>query len=251
MRRTISSVWMAAVRQIVWKLLLIILVMAAVELGLLWNNLRQPGSSFDYSHYAGAGYGAWLDAAKWYWIFSAAFLLLTVALALQGADMQGGKLMYTLRRLPISEAAITTQWALVHIASFVIFWMAQLAVVLIGWKIYDSSLYGLAEAPALEMFVEFYLDGFLHGLLPLGCISGWVRQILWVLCMGTGTAWFGLQQRRGTIAFGPAVAAIVGVVTFRANVRFGEEQDVLASIVFGLMLIYNVGRTWRRAYEED
>lgn len=249
MRRTISSVWMAAARQIIWKLLAIIGIMAAVELGLLWFVLYHPGT-IHFSCFAGDGCGMWMDAAKWYWIFSAAFLLLTVVLARQGCNSRG-KLQYTLRRLPVSEAAITTHWSLVHLGSYVVLWMAQLAVVLIGWWVYRGSSHSLTEGSWLELFVEFHLDGFLHGLLPIGCFACWIRQILWILCMGTGTAWFGFQQRRGKVAFGLPNAAVIGVMTFRSNVRTGEDLAVFVTLVYLLMVLNNVVRIWRMPDEED
>ena len=252
MRRTIGSVWMAAARQIVWKLLLIVVIMAALELGLLWYLTRQQAVSFSTGYYVGSGFGAWLDKAGGYPVFSAAFLLLTAALMLQGCDTQGGKLRYTLQRMPVSEASSTAHWALVHISAYIVLWMAQLAVAVIGWNIYNHSLHhAMAEASALELFVEFHLDGFLHSLLPMGCIACWVRQIAWILCMGTGTAWFGVQQRRGKIAIGPAIAAILGIVTFRNHVKTNEEMAELSSLVFIAMLIYNAVQIWRRNYEED
>ena len=242
--KTVLAVWMAAARQLVWKVLAIAAAMAALELGFfarLMGKLVQGTVVY-------AGFGNWLDAAACFYLFAAAFAVLTVFLLLQGSDRQG-KLGYTLRRLPISESAITLLWAVLHIACYVILWAVQLAVVQVCWRMYTSSI--PAKEQLLELFVEFYLDGFLHGLLPMEHVAVWLRQIFWILCMGTGTAWHGMQQRAGKMAIGPVVAEVVGLVTFRGSLRSGAEMAAVTAVAFGIMFIYNVGQIWRRAYEKE
>jgi hypothetical protein len=103
----------------------------------------------------------------------------------------------------------------------------------------------------LELFVEFYLDEFLHGLLPMEHIVVWLQQILWILCMGTGTAWYGMQQRTGKMAIGPVFAEIVGLLTFRSSLQSGYELAGIMAAIYTLMLACNLGRIWRRAYEKE
>jgi len=248
--KTVVAVWMAAARQIVWKLLLIAAAMAAVEIGLFYRVAGRMAAAVRVDSTVVYGFGAWMDRAWGYEVFVAAFALLTVVLMLQGCDYHGGKLRYTLQRLPLHESTITLLWAALHIACYVILWAVQLAVVFVCWQLYTQNVYG-GSAQLLELFIECYLDGFLHGLLPLEHIVVWLRQSLWLLCMGAGTAWYGMQQRRGKYAIGTTFALLVGLWTFGGDVRTANDMAGLMAVLFGAMSVYYIGRIWRRAYEKE
>ena len=246
--KTVMAVWMAAARQLLWKVLAIAAAMAVMEIGLFYRLVQREAVHIPDGMILNNGFGDWMDNAAAFPVFAAAFAILTVFLLLQGSDHRG-KLGYTFRRLPISESAITLLWAAVHVTCYVVLWAVQLAVVLVCWRLYMMFIPG--EAQLLELFVEFYLDEFLHGLLPMEHIVVWLQQILWILCMGTGTAWYGMQQRAGKMAVGPVLAEIVGLLTFRSSLRYGYELAGIMAAIYALMLACNLGRICRRAYEKE
>lgn len=248
--KTAIAVWMAAARQIVWKLILIAAALAAVEIGLFYRVAGRMAAAIRVDGYVSDSFGVWLDRARGYEVFVVAFALVTAVLMLQGCDYHGGKLRYTLQRLPLSETAVTLLWAALHIVCYLILWAVQLAVVAVCWRMYTQTAYG-GNGQLLELFVECYLDDFLHGLLPLEHVAVWLRQSLWILCMGTGTAWFGMQQRRGKHAFGTTFALLVGLWTFGGDVRTASDMAGLMAVLFGMMAVYFIGRIWRRAYEKE
>lgn len=245
--KVVYSVWQAAARQVVWKLLVILLVMAAVELGLFWYLAENPALwEFTAGAGQGPGFGAWLDKAGVFWAFFVSVFCLAGVLIHQGSDYSGGRLRYTLQRLPLGEKAVTGLWAVFHGACFVVLWAAQTVVVLLCWRMYCRSWE--VAAPALELFVECYLDGFLHGLFPLGEAVRWVRQLLWLLVMSVGTAYFGFRQRRGKTSVGPMAAVTAGLATFRVNLSYGTEWDYIMSGLFGIMLLYFI---WQIGWGDD
>lgn len=247
-----KSVWavcMAAARQTVWKLLTIVTAMAAVEIGLFYRLVRQRAPLLDDVIAFGETFTDWIQRTGMLYLFCGAFVLLTAVLLLQGCDYHGGRLGYTLRRLPIGEAAITLLWAAMHVICYAILWAVQVAVIWVCWQIFTRS--GFGSGQLMDLFILFYLDDFLHGLLPLAHVVVWVRQFLWVLSMGLGTAWFGLWQRRGKTAIGPAFALVAGLVTFHSGLRGGDELADLTAALFGVMTVYYLGQIWRRAYETE
>ena len=240
--KSIASVGMAAARQIVWRLLAILALLAAVELGLAAGSFANGAGQAERVRF-----GTCLQQAGVWYVFGAALLALTAVLCIQGSDFAGGRLRYTLRRLPMGEARVSLLWSLVHVGAYVVLWAFQVLVVLVCWRLYCRAN-GVAT-PGFEFFVECYLDGFLHSLLPLASWSRWIRNGLWFLALGCSTVVFGYRQRRGTIWPLPAVAAVLGWLFFTQGIT-GSGTDLALSLVYVGLLAYCVYRVgW--TYEEE
>ena len=236
--RRIMAVAMVAVRQVIWKLLLILAGMVSVELILFYR--------LEMSNTVDIEFGRYLKLAFFpnvYWI---AVLLIFVFQVLQGMDSHG-KLTYTLRRLPMGEQAVTTIWALVHMMTYWILWAVQVAVVLICWRSY--SAHSEIGPQALELFTQFYRDPFLHGLLPLENYWRALVNFLFVLTLGVSAAFSGFCVRIRK-------KNVLGVMSFSLliNRMSSDYRDdvinvfliVICLVVTGLMLI----GIWRCDYEK-
>lgn len=238
--KRVCSVWMVAVRQILWKLLAVMTVMAAAELVLFRRTMP------------GLGFGSWLEASGAPLVFGLAFVAVTVILALQGCDFSGGRLRYTLQRLPLSEPGITTLWAMVHVGAYVLLWAVQIAVMLVCWSWYIKDQTG-HTAPQMELLVACYGEGryhFLHGLFPLANGLRWLKTVTGILCLSVGTAHFGFRQRNGKLAFSLAVVAGLHWLTFRLPISDGSV-DVMMVLVYLAFLTAYVVQLWRWDHEAD
>lgn len=237
--KRVSAVWMAAARTVVWKLLLILLLMATVEVG-LFRRALQAGAP----EYRG-GFAYFIEEGHLWPPFGFGLAFLCVALCLQGCQFSG-KPVYTLQRLPLSEETVTLLWAVVHVGCLVILWAWQLVVVWGLWLLYNR--FGPSSGQTLELFVNAYESPTLHGLLPLGDASRHVRNIFWVLGLGFQTAAFGYFQRRGRVRVEGIVLLAVGTSFFRTGVAAGDT-DVALSLLSLCMAAVTGCRVWRETHE--
>ena len=236
--RRVLAVAMVAVRQMIWKLLLILAGVVSVELILFYRLAVNDMMENEFGRY--------LDIAFFPNVYWVAVLLIFVFQVLQGMDSHG-KLTYTLRRLPMGEQAVTTIWALVHMMTYWILWAVQLAVVLICWRSY--SVHCEIGPRALELFTQFYRDPFLHGLLPLENYGRSIVNILFVVTLGVSAAFSGFCDRNRKKNVLPVISFSLLINRMSSDYRddvINVFLIVICLVVTGLMII----GIWRCDYEK-
>ena len=159
------------------------------------------------------------------------FVPLCVLLANSGNGSGGSRSVYTLRRLSVTELAATGWWAVYNSLVCLVFWLWEALTVL------GLCLFYVHRAPEelvgpQTAFLACYEVNFLHKLIPLGDISGWVRN--GVLVFGLGIclaccAYHGRHEGRGIAIWFMAIAALAG---FFGN---GNGVDVMLT-VWGVVL---------------
>lgn len=232
--KRISAVWMAAARVVVWKLLLIVILMAGAETVLFRRTYQ-------------GGFGHFLEESRLWTVFFLAMAALCVVLCLQGCQFSG-KPVYTLQRLPLSEKTVTRLWAAVHVGCLTVLWACQLGIVWGLWMCYNR--FGPSSGQNLELFVHFYGNSFLHGLLPLADMTRHVRNVLWVLVLGFETAAFGYFQRRGRFRVEVCFLLAVGSGFFCTGMGETAADVWLSLLSLGLAALtcYSV---WGESHEKD
>jgi len=229
---------MAASRQLIWKLLLIVILMTAAELALF------SGVNTGYE----VNFGDELQLAHLPKLFALAVAVMALFIVLQGGQFGAGKTGYTLRRLPMGEWSITILWALIYLASFVVIWAVQLTLVFVCWRLYCGV--NAMPAPDLELFVEFYAEPFLHSLLPLADVTRWLRMIFWLPSLSFSLAAFGFCHRRGKFRLEPLVLLAVGLGMMSSQMG-STGVDVALMILSVVLAGSSAYGMWRIAYEED
>lgn len=192
--KRIFSVWMAAARNLWWKLLLILLILSAAEIGLYQYTVTCYWDPDKSLMYVPQSFSSIVEGAKLSLVFFAALLALTACCCLQGSRFSG-KNIYTLQRLPLPEWQITLHWALVHLACFVILWAVQVVLIFVLWRFYAAEC--SPASPGLDLLVSIYTTPLFHGMLPLADSTRWVYLITYWFCMAFLTATFAFFQRRG------------------------------------------------------
>lgn len=230
--RTMCAVGMAAARQIVWKLLALAALLAGLELALAWRWLPNGG---DFSEM--------LTQARFSFLFRCASGLLFAILAWQGMDARG-QLGYTLRRLPLSEPAVTTVWAVLHTLCHMVLWAVQILVILILWRMWPGA------NSILALFVTSYRDGFLHGLLPMQDVSRGVYAVLQWMALGAASAYGGSLQREGRRSALPLICLAVSMGCFPANYA-NEGLEIILLVAQGLLLAAMIFGIWRREWNGE
>lgn len=249
MMKRIVTVWMAALKNLWWKLLLILAAMSAAEIGLYhWSVrdlcLRYPAA--DYPDYQWWSFHGFAQNGKLHLIFLAAVLILAVLCCLQGCRFSGKN--YTLQRLPVAEWQVTVLWGLAHLTCFIILWAVQVVLIFVLWSFYVARFQ--PAAPGLDLLVSIYRCGLFHAVLPLADVARWVYLLTYLLCMSWLTASFGFFQRRGRFRIGLLVllgcyfTLTVEMGNAGSNIIFTLICLIVAAIdVFGMWGVYHEAQT--------
>ncbi len=226
------SILMLMSRSTIYKLLGMLLIMAAVEGTLFYFTLGKMMATEI------VGLELVLQQSRISWICALSFLLVTVLLCLTGCEF-GGRQGYTLRRLSVSQRSVFLWQAFYNICCFFLFWAVQLFIVLALCRLYMERI----DPPAISnqtVFLAFYRNDFLHSLLPLADISRYVRNLFLVLGLGIASAYFPIRQRRGGTGVGIIVLSAVTLFFFSHSMgSLGNDILVIVfSIVTATMALY-------------
>ena len=222
-----SSVCMLLLRGVIWKELGILAGMAAVE-GFLFYRV------FQRARVAGSmSLELLVEQSNITWIFALASLLLTVFLCRNNCNY-GSRQGYTLWRLSITEKQVFLwQWACAA-ACYLLLWAVQvLTAVLLGicyMKYADPAITG-----SQTLFLAFYRNDFLHSLLPLEFIGGWIGNFCLAAGLGIAAAHFSYRQRRGKQGLEIIALYCTGLVFFLH--ALGNFVYVMFTILLSLIVI--------------
>ncbi|MEA5012087.1 MAG: hypothetical protein VB100_10260 [Angelakisella sp.] len=209
------SVFELMARSTIYRILILLVAMAAVEGALFWFAVQK---------------NYWLEEtfnqSRVSWAYAAFFVLLTATIAMTGCE-HGAKTGYTLRRLQISEMSVFLCQATYNIFCYFIFWTSQVFIVYGLFHFYTAT----ADASSLgaqSLFLAFYRNDFLHSLLPLDEVSRYVRNGILILCLGITSAYFPVCQRAGK-AGKELIVLVCVVLLFFASSMGGLANDVFLS----------------------
>ena len=216
---------MTAVRPLLWKVILLLVLTAAVQLFLGYRAAATfPGNTVESFSY-------FLSQSHTGLVAMAGLLVLLVILALQGCQFSGHWVSGTLQRLPTGEGTITVVYGLTHLGFLVLYWAVEVFVMVALYCFYGKSL-------GFPLVVAAYTTPFFHSLLPL---SDWLRlllSVLWVLALASCTASFCFFQRRGSFQISPLLVTAAGLYSFSVSGNVGVE--VLFSVVFLFFISWQV-----------
>lgn len=216
---------MTAVRPLLWKVILLLVLTAAVQLFLGYRAAATfPGNTVE-------SFSQFLSRCHTGLVAMAGLLVLLVILALQGCQFSGHWVSGTLQRLPTGEGTITVVYGLTHLGFLVLYWAVEVFVMVALYCFYGKSL-------GFPLVVAAYTTPFFHSLLPL---SDWLRlllSVLWALALASCTASFGFFQRRGSFQISPLLVTAAGLYSFSVSGNVGVE--VLFSVVFLFFISWQV-----------
>lgn len=194
------SVFMLMARSTVYKIIVLLAVMAAVEGGLFWLALsRGPTSS-------GFSLERVVQDGRMVWVFGICFLLLTVLLSRACRRISGS---YTALRLSVSGGWVAFWQSVYNVLCYLLFWAVQILIAVVLCRLYT------ARAPAeyvtgQTVFLAFYRSKFLHSLLPFEDAVFWVRNLVMALALGVCAARRPGRADRGIWGHIVLIAVVVG-----------------------------------------
>lgn len=230
-----TSVMALAVRALLGKVLAVTAATAAIQLA-IFRLIPEQSSDLDFFYEIG-------------WTAPLAALGLTavlVLLALHGGPLSGVRTSYTLRRLPVSEQTVTILWAVVYLGFLLLFWAAEVGVVLLQQH-WTALLYP-TQVPAFQRFSDNYSAPFFHGLLPL---YDWPRHLcnaIWLIALAWSAAAFSYHHRRGRLPGGGILVLILGLLFFVV----GETTSgTVVSLLFAFVMVLATLWSFFRLREEE
>lgn len=232
------SVFMLFARSSIFKVMLLIVVMAVIEAGVFY--LRTLDVYL--------GLEAAFENSFTKWIFAAAFIGITVILCSTGSEF-GSKTGYTINRLSIKETSVFYwQWIYNTLVYFIL-WAAQIAVSLALCEIYKAMVDPL-RITEQTVFLAYYRSDFLHSLLPLGDSVRWIRNIFMLLGLGAASAFFPYQNRRGKLGMEIIVMSALSMIFFSEGLG-GYTNEVLMCFVSAFVIISVRWKMWIRWNEDE
>lgn len=243
------SVFAMLVRASFGRVILLLIVMAAGQLGLFASDLRNHLLIYAARP---AEFPTFLETMLRFpvfiWPVAAAFSVLCVLLCLPGCGYSA-KCGYTLRRLNISERSVFVLQTLCNAVMFFLFWAAEVVVCLAACRMYaaavDPSLVSHHTVP-----IAFYRNDFLHSFLPMADTTVWIRNGIMLLVLAMTTALFPYKQRRGKFGADMVCYALLTGIFFRRSI--GDGFNTFLTIFCGLILMAEVIHyVWIREEDEE
>lgn len=231
------SVFEMITRSSIYKVLLILIGMVAAELTMFCVTMQNP---------SGLNIEEYIDQSQYSLIFKIAYLLITVVIVLPGMNM-GSVQSYTLQRLRIKEKRIFWLQFLYNLFAYVLLCGVQLIVILLSSVIYQNNLPEAATWSNQTLFLAFYRNNFMHSILPLEDVFGWLALAFLIVGTAMATADFTRQQRRNKLSFGFAV--VLGAVLTAFPREFGYKGTVLIFATVCIVL-YSLWR-WTKNWEGE
>lgn len=226
------SVLMLFVRSTLYKFLIIIVAMAAVETIFFTLAYQNTQGLFMLDTI--------LSACHLEIIWGVCFMLLCALLCLTGNELGSS---YTLMRLRISQRAIFI-WQSVHSAGLLfLFWAAQ-----IGLAFGFCSLYTSRYPQPQGAMLVFYQNHFLHNLFPQADWSRHICNISILLSLAVTIGCFPVQMRRGKRLALLVIPLCLQVYT-QDMWTFGLNLSYSAAIM--LIALTAVWGIWREDYYEE
>ena len=222
------SVLMLFTRSTLYRSLLIILAMAALDGLLLFLAFRNADEFMGF-----VGLDEIIAAAHLGAVFAICFLLLCALLCLTGCEF-GSKQGYTLSRLRVSHRAVIFWQIINNVGHFFIFWAAQTGTILAFCGFYNAQY----QQPQATMLV-FYQNNFLHSLLPLAEWNRFIRNVILLIALAVTAACFPVRMRAGKKPIAMLLIIYFCIQLFSPDIGLGA--DVML-IVFSVIITFAAAR---------
>lgn len=242
MRNYLSVIALAA-RGTLFKVLGILLIMAAAELGIFYVKLNGYADLPLLENI--------IDTCFIRYIFTAGFILATVQLFFFLSRKSNVQTRYTLSRLPIKETRVSAVFAVYNLSIILIAWAVQLLLIVIMGQMYIQA--NTAEPYSPVLFLAFYRSPFLHGLLPLEDWFGNITNLIFFIALALSLSAEELRMRHGKIPASLFILLAVFAVTANRALGNNGSTSILffASCAIGAFAIFTIVRGVTPKEEEE
>ena len=214
--RRYAALFQLMVRSTIYKLLAVMAVMGAAQVGLfafqaqkIWSHVQVMADGVDVTAYYPYGIADVVSSANlslvWLWGV-VIFCEILVFMAGRGS-------LYTLDRLGLSQRGRNLLYSLYHTMALVVLFAFQAAVAVGLCLLYSKMVDGAYVGPQ-TIFLAFYRVPLFHSVLPLGDWFRWLFNLVLLVSLGIATTEGGQIIRNGKRPVAATVLAFwVGVVS--------------------------------------
>lgn len=167
--------------------------------------------------------------------FAAAMILLAVILAFVGRSTTGHQ-EYTWNRLSITPKSIFLWQTVYNCGCFLLLWFVQAALAF-GLCLYYIKTAETGAVTHQSLFLAFYREPFLHGLIPLQHTWYWVRNVLLFCSLGFAAAYDVYCSRRGKNRMWTWWTILcLGLVKFKVDLNMNGTDGMQGLIYAGIVI---------------
>lgn len=198
MKKTVSLFSLAAATSF-WRILLLLVALAATQLLAAWAMLLNRVGSLSLEQI--------LDLHVYRFSPAVAVTLATVVF-LVGYGGSRSRVNYTMSRLSLSPRSVLRIHVVYCTGVYLLFWLFQVTVVMATMVLYHSIMDPSEISPQLAL-LTCYRSVYLHPLLPLADWHFWVSTPLICLGLGVNTAIGMMRSWEGKIYLPPVVFSLL------------------------------------------
>ena len=212
------SVFEMITRSSIYKVLLILIAMVAVQVISFYLKVSEGGIRSFESH---------INECSFDISFKMAYVLITILIVLPGMNL-GSIQSYTLQRLRIKESRVFCLQALYNFFTYVLLWGMELFALLVCGMIHYQKFADNGMWNNQTMFLAFYKNDFMHTILPLEDAFGWFVIATIAITTALSVAEFTRRQRCGKISW--ELGIVVGAVLMGIPRDIGEDMAFLLAM---------------------
>ena len=217
-----GTLFLLFLRHTAWKVLAVLLVSAAVQVGLFRFLVPDPTR-----HSLEIALGP-METCLW-WMAILTFALLVSLLLTASTGKGKGRTDYLLDRLAVPPKEVILCQGLYNTLALLLFWAVQALIFLAMGAMYGRM--GGHLGPQ-TFFLATWQNDLLHSFLPMEEVSRWVRNLIWWAGMGFTAAAGSAQLRQKEKA-----VAVFGLIGASAAVFRCPMGNLCLDVVYSLLAI--------------
>jgi len=227
------SVFMLMTRATFYKVLLLLLCIAILQSGYFYLVLNNEITMYNGKEISmdlpSSLPENLIDNAHIPLFFGIAFILLTFILCRSWRE-NGSRPGYTFRRLNVSEKYVMVCNAIYNAMCYGLLILVEIVISYLLCQMYMAQV--SPERTSIQtIFLAFYRNDLLHSILPLDEVSGWIRNIIMVLCLGYASADFPYRRRYGNLGLNIIILTVMSLMFFISEVGL-MGMDVFICVIF-------------------
>lgn len=182
-----GSVFMLFVRSSLYKILLLLLAMIVAEGVWFYGTIQGLFEKMETGEITTMTPEVVFEEAHLMVFFAVAVVVLTMILSCVGRSSTGHQ-EYTWNRLSIMPKSIFLWQTVYNCCCFLLLWFVQAALAF-GLCLYYVKTADAGAVTHQSIFLAFYREPFLHGLIPLQNIWYWIRNVFLFCSLGFAVAY--------------------------------------------------------------
>lgn len=222
-------------------------LLAVTELALFWWRLSDALRWYEQDIGVADSFSRFeylIDRSHISWCLVVAFVTVTALLCLTGTETKS-RISYTLDRLSVSSRSIWWLQFSYNAFVYLLLLAAQLALLLTMSHIYNALIPAELLNPQGTL-MAFYLNDFLHSLLPLADIPLWGRNLFIIVSLSAVSSHFPMEQRiKKHLPIAPA-ALVLFIIVFFSVPRSGVFNILVVCSVCLLLTVTAMRRALKR-----